>query len=422
VPAHEKVNEQIALVPLVSPLHEQRSVEEVISRYRRWLATCFDYELHSTSKLGIEEGRRIKPAAGILALVVTGGTERLIEKLVQFEQPTIIMVHKSMNTLPAALEALSSMEETRRPELVVGGTPAELEKVRGFGTTARTFARLRNHRLGLIGGPSPWLTYSLPDRKELSRRLGIRLVDIAMDEFRRAYEAASEPLVAKLAAEARSKHSSSKNMTLEDFARSSRIYAAIRKIADRHNLTAVSVKCFDFIPDYKATGCYAVAKLNDEDFVAGCEGDIPATTAMIVLAEVAKHPAFMANASFVRGHNLELAHCTIAPRLTDKYQYRTHFESGLGIAIAGVLKKGKRVTIVRFSNTLDRMRAGEGRVVRGEAWSEKLCRTQVKVKMDGDAELIKNRPLGNHYAVAYGEHVGTLRSLASFAGIGFEEI
>jgi L-fucose isomerase-like protein len=421
MPVHEKVNEQIALVPLVSRLHERKSVEEVISHYRRWLATCFDYELRPASRLGIEEGRRIKPAAGILALVVTGGTERLIGELVQFEQPTIIMVHESMTSLPAALEALSSVE-TRRPELVVGRTRAELEKVRRFERAAKTFARLRNHRLGLIGGPSPWLTYSLPDSKELSRRLGIRLIDIAMDEFNRAYEAASEPLVAKLAAEARSKHSSSKNMTLGDFARSSRIYAAIRKIADRHNLTAVSVKCFDFIADYKASGCYAVAKLNDEDFVAGCEGDIPATAAMIVLAEVAKHPAFMANASFVKGNNLELAHCTIAPRLTAKYQYRTHFESGLGIAIAGVLKRGKRVTILRFSKTLDRMRAGEGIVVKGDAWSEKLCRTQVEVKMDGDAELIKNSPLGNHYAVTYGELVGTLRSLASFAGIGFEEI
>jgi hypothetical protein len=42
--------------------------------------------------------------------------------------------------------------------------------------------------------------------------------------------------------------------------------------------------------------------------------------------------------------------------------------------------------------------------------------------MDGDAELIKNRPLGNHYALTYGEHVTTLRSLASFAGVKFEEI
>jgi L-fucose isomerase-like protein len=80
------------------------------------------------------------------------------------------------------------------------------------------------------------------------------------------------------------------------------------------------------------------------------------------------------------------------------------------------------VTVARFSRSFDVLRAGEGVVVRGEAWSEKLCRTQAEIRMDGDAELIKNRPLGNHYAVTYGEHVSTLRKLASFADMEFEEI
>jgi L-fucose isomerase-like protein len=130
----------------------------------------------------------------------------------------------------------------------------------------------------------------------------------------------------------------------------------------------------------------------------------------------------LGNASFVKGRKLVLAHCTIAPKLTSKYQYRTHFESGLGISIAGAVKKGERVTVARFNKTLSRLRAGEGVVVRGDAWSEKLCRTQAEIKMDGDAEVIKNRPLGNHYVATYGEHVDTLKELASFAGIGFEGI
>ena len=86
------------------------------------------------------------------------------------------------------------------------------------------------------------------------------------------------------------------------------------------------------------------------------------------------------------------------------------------------MKKGKRVTVVRFSNTLGRLRAGEGVVVRGDAWSEQLCRTQAEIRMDGNAEIIKDRPLGNHYVVTYGERVGTLRNLAFFTGMEFEEI
>jgi L-fucose isomerase-like protein len=416
------LNEQIALVLLASSLDDPKSVERVISTYRGWLIGSFDCEIRPTSKFGLDEDQRINTAAGVLVLVVTGGTERQIQHIVNSGKPTMVVAHESMNSVPAALEALSSVKEGNRPQLVVARTDMERERVRQFARAARAFARISSYRLGLIGGPSPSLTYSLPNRKELSRHLGIKLIDIPMDELRNAYDEASEPLVAQVATDAQSKNGSSEQMRFDDFRRSSAIYIAIRKLAERHSLNAVSLKCFDLITDYEATGCLAVAKLNDENFVTGCEGDIPAATAMIILSEVSESPTFLANASFVEGRNIVLAHCTIALRLTAKYRYQTHFESGLGIAIAGALKVGERVTVVRLSNTLDRLRAGEGTVMRGEAWSEELCRTQVEIKMDGDAEVIKNNPLGNHHVVTYGEHVGALKSLATFAGMEFEEI
>jgi L-fucose isomerase-like protein len=416
------LNEQIVLVPLASSLDDPKTVERVISNYRGWLMGSFDCEIHPPSKFGLDEDQRIRAAAGVLVLVVTGGTERQIQHIVSFGKPTIIVAHESMNSVPAALEALSSMQEGNRPQLIVSRTDMERERVRQFARASRAFARISNYRLGLIGGPSPSLTYSLPDKEELSSRLGIKLIDIPMNELRNAYDGASETLVAQLATDAQSKNGSSKQIGFDDFRRSSAIYIAIRKLAEEHSLNAVSLKCFDLIGDYEATGCLAVAKLNDENFVAGCEGDIPAATAMIILSEVSESPTFLANATFVEGRDILLAHCTIAPRLTEEYRYRSHFESGLGVAIAGALKVGERVTVVRLSKTLDRLRAGEGTVMRGEAWSEELCRTQVEIKMDGDAEVIKNNPLGNHHVVTYGEHVGTLKSLATFAGMEFEEI
>jgi L-fucose isomerase-like protein len=416
------LNEQIALVTLASSLDDPKSVEKVVTEYRGRLAGCFDCEIRPYSKFELEEDQRIDATVGVLALVVTGGTEPLIQHLVSLGKPTIIVTHESMNSLPAALEALSSMPERNRPQLAVIGASTELEKVRQFAKVAKAFARISSYRLGLIGGPSPSLSYSRPDSKELSRRLRIRLIDIPMKELRHAYEGVSQALVAKLATEIQSKNSSSKQMTFDDMRKSSAIYLAIKKLVERYNLNAVSLRCFDLIADYKATGCYAVAKLNDEDFVAGCEGDIPAATAMIILSEVSQSPSFLANVSYVEGPNIVLTHCTIAPRLTTEYRYDTHFESGLGISIAGTLEVGERVTIARLSKTLDRLRAGEGTIMNGEAWSEKLCRTQVEIKLDGNAEMIKNNPLGNHHVVTYGEHVETLKSLATFANMDFEEI
>jgi L-fucose isomerase-like protein len=156
--------------------------------------------------------------------------------------------------------------------------------------------------------------------------------------------------------------------------------------------------------------------------VAGCEGDIPATVAMITLSEVTGSPTFLANPTSIRGHRLVVAHCTIAPTLTTKYRYRTHFESGLGIAISGALRKGARITLVRYDSEYSVLRAGEGRIVRGNAWSDELCRTQAEIVTDRDAEKIRERPMGNHIVMTYGNHVDALRELASLAGMRFEEI
>jgi L-fucose isomerase-like protein len=410
------------LVPVVSSLHESKSVERVVSSYRDWLEGAVDGETLPVSELGRKDRTAIKGAVGLLVLVVTGGTERLIQTLAATGPPVLILAHESMNSLPAALESLSSLYEASRPQLLFGKDAWELKKVREFTEAARAFAGIRGHRLGSIGGPSPWLTYSRPNREALSRRLGIRLIDITMSEFRRAYENADRKLVAELAADARSKGQSIDQFGVEEFERATKIYLAIKSIAARHDLGSVSLKCFDSIKEFKIAGCYAVARLNDDGFVAGCEGDVPATAAMIVLSKISKQPCFLGNASFVREHELVLAHCTIAPTLTTKYQYRTHFESGLGIAIAGSLRNGERVTVARFSKELDTLRVGEGFLVKGDAWSDELCRTQLEIRMDGNAETVKDHPLGNHYVITYGEHLGTLRNLAAFAGIKLEEM
>jgi L-fucose isomerase-like protein len=412
----------VVLVPLVSALHDPESVKGVLDYYTAWLKGSFDMKLHPVSEAGALCSLDLGHVAGILALVLTGGTERLIQSAASFGRPLMILAHESMNSLPAALEALPSLDQSHGTAVAFGRNDVELAKVKRFVAAAKALDRMRSHRIGLVGGPSSWLTYSLPDEKSLEGRFGMRILTIPMEEFDGEYEKAREPLVAKLAKQARSKAPSVAEINDEDFNKSARICVALKELIQRHELTSLSVRCFDFIGKYRSTGCYAVSFLNDRGVVAGCEGDIPATVAMITLSEVAGSPAFLANPTYVRGHRIVLAHCTIAPKLTTGYRYRTHFESGLGVAISGALKEGERVTVARYNREYTVLRAGEGRIVKGDAWSEELCRTQVEIEMDGDAETIKENPMGNHLVMTYGNHVGSLQELASLAGMRFEEI
>ena len=406
----------IVFVPIASPLHDEGSTAEVLSSYRRSLRGAYDVEaVCATSPEGVDRGGLAR-SAGAMVLVLTGGTEHILKAVRALGRPLLVLAHDSMNSLPAALEGLSAGGGGPGARIVFGRGGRQLAEVRSFARGARTLARLSGYKIGLIGGPSPWLTYSLPDAEALAERLGIRVVEIPMEEFREVHSALRQPQGAPLGARAAG------TVHASDLEKSERVYSALREIAAARGLTAVTPRCFDFINDMGATGCLALSKLNDEGIVAGCEGDVPSTVGMITMAEVSGSPAFMANPSLIDGHRLVLAHCTVAARLTRKVSYRTHFESGIGVALAGELRAGARVTVARFGERYSRLRAGAGAVVRGKPWSEELCRTQVDIRMDGDAQQLLRRPMGNHLVMAYGDQVDQLRELAAVAGLEFEEI
>ena len=60
--------------------------------------------------------------------------------------------------------------------------------------------------------------------------------------------------------------------------------------------------------------------------------------------------------------------------------------------------------------------------MKGEPWSDELCRTQAEIRMDGDADIFWKKPIGNHLVMTYGDHVETLRNLSSIAGVEFEAV
>jgi L-fucose isomerase-like protein len=90
--------------------------------------------------------------------------------------------------------------------------------------------------------------------------------------------------------------------------------------------------------------------------------------------------------------------------------------------LAGQFRKGTRVTVARYGKGYDVLRAGGGRIVRSKPWSGDLCRTQVEIRMDGNADVFWKQPMGNHLVMTYGNHVDSLRNLASITRTKFEEV
>jgi L-fucose isomerase-like protein len=181
----------------------------------------------------------------------------------------------------------------------------------------------------------------------------------------------------------------------------------LKKIIQKYELNAVSVRCFDLVLDMQTTGCYALSKLNDDGLIAGCEGDLVSTLGMIWANAITDQTVWMANPAQIDEQNntVLFAHCTVPTSMVQSYKLRSHYESGLGVGIEGEFSKGK-VTLLRLGGKqLEKIWITSGEIVETSN-SENLCRTQVTVKLHGSAKPsnLLNEPLGNHVLIMRGSY------------------
>ena len=244
----------------------------------------------------------------------------------------------------------------------------------------------RTLRLGVVGKPSDWLIASNVDYKDVLETMNLKLVDVPIEEMTSLGEV--DPGMA--GAEA--------------------VYQRLKEIVIKYNLQGVTLRCFDLLSTVKNTGCIALSKLNDEGIPAACEGDIPTLLTMMVCKRLTGELCFQVNPARINPDGEMLfAHCTLPLKMTEKHEYTTHFESGIGVAIHGDLPAGD-YTLVKLSNDMQRMLAVDVTLERCQ-YEPNLCRTQVWVKATPDvSEYFMTDPIANHHILIRGHHAKEFRN------------
>lgn len=263
--------------------------------------------------------------------------------------------------------------------------------------------------IGLIGEASPWLIASGIDKEALCKRCGVSFREISIGTLADKYLGYRElwknhTLSAGARAEldevlCRFSCSLEGDRTTEDLSDAAIMYLALASICKEEHLDAVTVKCFDLLSSCKTTACLALALLNDNGIIAGCEGDIPSICTMLAVYKALGRPSFMANPASIDSDNLSIdfAHCTIPTVMVESCTLPSHFESGIGIGINGEVPLGNYTLCKLSGKTLERSLICNGRLVKGEYLSNR-CRTQVRFIFESEAEFdafCKAR-VGNH--------------------------
>ena len=263
--------------------------------------------------------------------------------------------------------------------------------------------------IGLIGEASPWLIASGIDKEALSERCGVSFREISIGTLADKYLGYRElwknhTLSAGARAEldevlCRFSCSLEGDRTTEDLSDAAIMYLALASICKEEHLDAVTVKCFDLLSSCKTTACLALALLNDNGVIAGCEGDIPSICTMLAIYKALGRPSFMANPASIDSDNLSIdfAHCTIPTVMVESCTLPSHFESGIGIGINGELPLGNYTLCKLSGKTLERSLICNGRLVKGEYLSNR-CRTQVRFIFETKAEFdaFSKARVGNH--------------------------
>ena len=400
-----------------SILHDRNAVESIFAEFEPFLSGL------GGSRVPLDRAAGETPP---FFFILTGGTEGIVlEYLKSFPLPApakpfplVLIAHTHHNSLPAALEIASLARQEGGSAIVIqlrsANDRAAQAPLREAIALSRAVAAMRSSRIGAVGEPSDWLIASSQGARAVAASWGAALESIdlgelkaGIEETRRRDAAANVRLSEGMSAFIEGA-SFRRERAPEDFYKSDTIFRALRVLAEKHGLDALTLRCFDILTLDGSTGCYALSRLADEGIDAGCEGDVPSIVALRWMCLLTGKPAWMANPSEIvedegqgRGKFL-LAHCTVPRSLLASYGARSHFESGRGVAVAGKFPPCP-VTLARLGGKdLDEAWVAEGRLESSPS-DEGLCRTQAVISLDsGDIARFLAAPLGNHIVVGFG--------------------
>ena len=361
----------IAIYTITSELHDAKSIDATTRAFLESLDITYDMRGNDFSDYGSH--------ALDLIYIRTGGTEGIFKPLLpqlqqQSKRPFYLLTSGKSNSLAASMEILSYLNQQGiTGEIIHGSTTYIHHRIKVLEQVGEARSKMKGCRLGLIGEPSDWLISSRFDRTIVKERLGIELVYIPMKEL------LEMPNVKK-------------------------IYEALKALVEKYQLQGFTLRCFDLLTTIRDTGCMALAQLNAEGIVAGCEGDVPAMLSMKIIQALTGVSGFQANPATIDPEKGEMlfAHCTIPLNMVERYELDTHFESGIGVGIRGYMKEGP-VTIFKVAGDLSRYFIAEGTLVRNQAKPD-LCRTQQVIELDdkGQTRYFLTQPIGNHHIIVPG--------------------
>lgn len=336
-----------------------------------------------------------------LFIVESGGVEgRFKEIMNNYNPPYYLVASNESNALAATSEIASYLNSLNVKHEIFYSDDLMAHDIITLACAYRAKERLMNLRLGVIGEPSDWLIASTVNYNAAKKKFGLDILDIDINELYRFIEKPYRIEYPDIYTTLGKKNPFDDRLLFESML----VYNGLKKIIKRHQLNGLTIRCFDLVKKYKISACLAISLLNDEGYIASCEGDVASLITMTIIRCLTSKQAFMANLSNVNLTNKEcvFAHCTIPLSMCQNYVLDHHYETNDSLAIKGEMYLGN-ISIIKLSPDLSELRVLYGKIISPLSLSN-YCKTQIKVRFDFDMDNFIDSKFANHNLIIYGKY------------------
>ena len=278
------------------------------------------------------------------------------------------------------------------------------------------------------GQPTFGIQSLIRDPEILRRRYGFEVVKLPFTSIFPDLDAITDeearPIAERVIAGARDV-----KVNTDWFINDIKYYLAAKKMMDVYDCNAFSTACHELctseIPqNRKFTPCVCHSLMKDEGIPSGCEEDLNALMAMLVLQYGANRPAFMGNPSFEAEELLCLHHAVPALCMngygTKPMQYSLWAFTGQGfggkLQVDFAENDGNAVTLGRFNPAGDTMSLKVGEVIRSE-FAEVYCSPYYYIRMDSARNFMHQLAgFGHHQVLVFGDWRKLVRQVSEVMG------
>jgi len=271
-------------------------------RVRAWLQSEGITTVEPPEKVVDEEtlraGMKVFAERGVNVLLVlqtTMGDARLSQSVAQMWQYPVVIWATPENQVGEMISSCSLVgthnwgsvfRQLGHPFEFIYGAPEEADTRRQFTEAvniALTAKRLRNVRLGIVGGQAPGYFAMAADTFVTYRNIGAQTQSYSLIEFDNIVRNFSHEDVAADIGRFQKLGIPHKDTTDDDLPMASRLYLAMRFLLDNEKLDALTVRCWPEMAVHFGQWPYAgMARLIDEGGIVACEGDADGALGMLI--------------------------------------------------------------------------------------------------------------------------------------------